>query len=623
MSDLDPILKESFGMPLAWIYTPAGDILRDYDEQPISKYLTEFEYEYNEEDDDVCVMKFEFPSLKSFDLPYFQQDVILVVQWGYILPNGQSLKGPKRKIAIRDLESNYKVDGIELELQCTDLVSYLKGFKLKTINNYSGKSAQEIAEVENNLDNLTGFIHEVGKGQFKTTFTTENQAMRIDQLGNQRMANYDAKTNTYSSAIDNNLVKKTFIEGFKMEKITKGKSMSITNAIRQKLAMLNAKAKVGNPYIMDGTDDNIEIRNRNFSQNIYKSYTYAGGSGELLSFKSSTKTRKEKKDIAVSSGINPYTKEVESNQVATAEAKTKGDIPFKRPEQMTQAEKEEAKKTIKNALTVDTNKTPKKETLERWIEEDWAKAFEHNVNNPLNQISVPALRYSYTKYTGESYMGQGGKKDVVVTIPTQEVYNMPLFQSILAEKIANTKSKIRRERVLTSQTIEMVQRKYEAEVEVIGDPSLIKAKIIYINNLGRLDRGSWYVTSCKHSIRMKDSYICEMSVIKKPSTIGISAKRYASNPKFDRKANTVEFVKAPIETENTFLFDEEEPTTATNVSGMDTNYNNVSREEKQVQMQARLNDLKAEEDFKYGEEPISNPNYPSSNITDKPNNDKY
>ena len=127
MSDLSPVLTESFGVPIVWIFTPDGDILRDYDEVPISKYLYDFEYKYDEENDDLCTMKFRFEDIRSFDLPYFQQDVILCVQWGYIPAYGNDiLKSPRRKIAIRDLQADYKSDYIELELQCTDLISYLR-----------------------------------------------------------------------------------------------------------------------------------------------------------------------------------------------------------------------------------------------------------------------------------------------------------------------------------------------------------------------------------------------------------------------------------------------------------------------------------------------------------------
>lgn len=635
MSDKSPVLKESFGVPLAWIFSPDGDILRDFDEVPISKYLVEFEYEYNEEEDDTCTMKFKFESLRSFDLPYFQQDVILMVQWGYLADTNQFIKSPTRKIAIRDLETNYKADGIELELKCTDLISYLKNYQTRTVRHYQqvGDSAGTINAVNKSEDNFVDWLGEVGANKFNATITRNREALRIDRFGDQKAATYDPKTGAYTQAIDNVRVRKDFVTNFKASKVIKGKSMALTNAIQQQLKLMNdQEAGVdggggGGPYIMDTTDDTMEIKQRNFNQNIYKAYTYYGGSGELLSFRSNTNTRKEKKDISVSSGVNPYSKKVESSTLVTADTKTKGQVPtFKKPEDMTDEEKAQASKDLKKTLSNmngNNNNKPSAETLKQYYA-DARKIFKHNIDNPLKQKELPPLRYSYTKYTGDSNMGQRPKQEVVVSIPSQVVLNTPEFRSLIKKEGGAIRAQFHRESVLTGYTVEKIQRKYEADMEVIGDPSLIKGKIIYINNLGRLDRGKWYIISCKHKISMEQGYICEMNLMRNPSTVGLSMKRYASNPKFDRKTDKLDFEKEDEDVEME-IYQEPKDENNKNAQDMDTDSESKFREENEVSMNKRLEDLKAEEDFKLGKENEYTEPVPKEDYQElrKPNNDKY
>ena len=70
MSDNKPVIINGIGTPRVWLFTNNDIELCDFDGIPISKYLTEFEYIYDEENDDEATMKFLFPTLESFDLPY-------------------------------------------------------------------------------------------------------------------------------------------------------------------------------------------------------------------------------------------------------------------------------------------------------------------------------------------------------------------------------------------------------------------------------------------------------------------------------------------------------------------------------------------------------------------------
>ena len=123
---------------------------------------------------------------------------------------------------------------------------------------------------------------------------------------------------------------------------------------------------------------------------------------------------------------------------------------------------------------------------------------------------------------------------------------------------------------------------------------------------------------------MEQGYICEMNVMRNPSTVGLSMKRYASNPKFDRKNNKLEFEKTDEDVEME-LYKEPKDENNKTVKDMDTDYESKFREENEVSMNKRLDDLKAEEDFKLGKEKQTTEPIPKEDYEQlrKPNNDKF
>ena len=627
MSDNAPVLPESFGVPFVVLFTPDGDILRDFDEIPISKYLTEFEYEYNEDEDDTCTMKFRFESLRSFDLPYFQQDIIMKVQWGLLLPGGSTVVSPTRKVAIRDLETLYKSDSIELELKCTDLVSYLKNYQTKTISRYQevGSSPNEIKRVNIFEDGILGLIQEAAKGQFNATLTHKDNFIRITKSGETKAAKYNLKTNEYTQAVDNVRVKKTIVDQFHVNKSVKGKSQSFKNMVSGMLNQMNDQsagtggAGGGGPYIQDTTDDNIDMKQRNFNQNIYKTFTYFGGSGELINFKSNTNTRKDKHDIAVSSGVNPYSKRVESTTLATADT-TNNDRRIPEGAIVKQIIKSDSGRVGNNF--VDNSQPKPTEAVLKQYYRDVRQSFGRDFENLFDQKGIPDLKFSYIKYEKAGYMGTSVVAlNKVVTIPAKVVLNMPEFRAIAKNRSAAVRAQFHRESILTGYTVEKIQRKYEADADVIGDPTLIKGKVVYINNVGRLDTGKWYIVKCKHKINMGSGYMCNMNLVRNPKTVGLHLKRYAANPKFDRSTNTLTFEKESSDT-NMEIYKEENTTTA---GTTDNKYNDVYKEEGIVSMEDRAATLKAEEDVKFGKdneelEPLKKEDYEE---LIKPNTDQH
>lgn len=594
MSAIKPILPEGYGTPLAWLYTPSGDVLRDYDNTPIVKYLEEFEYEYAEEEDDTCTLTFKIPNITTIDLPYFQQDVVLHVQWGFLLSTGNIIKSPLRKVAIRDLDKKYSPEGIELVLQCTDLVSYLKGFRTKTVRSNTSEMRLSRA-VDKSEDNFMQWLKEVSDGRYTATYTRGKNVYRLDLNGRMQNGEQDINTGRYKKVVDNTRVQKDVMLDLKVGKIIKGKSKTITQAIEDQLKNQAELEKGGSGKpIMDTTDNNIHIKHRNYDQPIFKTFIWAGGTGEVLKFDSSTKTRATKEDSASSTAVNPYKKEVVTTEVETADT-SKNDYTSIPVADMSKLDfsNYDGKKTTINEKPY----KPTQETVEKWLEHS-RDIHKHNIKFPLDQKELPDLRYVINKeYVNDPVMGTR-TAPVFVTVPSKQIINSPDFIA-LSTKVSNEiKAKYRKAAAVGGAVVEKIQRKYESTMDVIGDPSLIKGKVINVTGLSRLDNGNWYITRARHTIRLGEGYLVSMDLIKKPKTITVSARTTATNPKYDIENDKVYW---PItSTEDIYkMFEQtnEDIQSGSKLDDVEVNRQYKTEEDNIRDIEDRLKYLDAEEDY--------------------------
>lgn len=618
MSDLNPVIVNGIGSPRAWLFTNSGEPLSDFDGQIVAKFLTKFSYTYNEEEDDECSMTFMFPTLRSFDLPYFQQDVVLHVEWGYIVTDGRIIKSPRRIIAIRDLEVNYKKDGIQLVLKCTDLISYLKGMKTQRINKYkevkTGPStgsaegdleARRQAEIEAlffdkvigvsggdiNVSKVEGNKTTVinGKGQTKVGIKNPTTGIyRAAPPPKKEWTGGNAKRTKYDKDIENNALKN-------LGNTSYDRALEINLKYNNQIDKLSYDmGDEAGPKIADSTDNNIEIKARIFGQPIFKQYTYFGGSGELLSFKSNTDTRKTKENKTISSGVDPHKKSIIKVEVDTQDSKS-----LVAPVASKKAIQEQLQKAAPQ------EEGPSEDIMMSALRDSEAEFKEQYQQLKPDARTNRGYKEMITKYDpSNTYMGYMAKKTTTRVWSRQEVINTPRFQ--------NWKNTLRSpdlkpfnggrggpgiKKVLTGYSIESIQRKYTGTAEVIGDPSLIKGKVYLFNNLGRLDRGKWYATSIEHKLEMDSGYICTMNLMQNPKPIGISSKTYSANPKFDRVTGDIN-IKQEIETSEGIIYSSKNEEKEYTIADIDkVEQENQYREEDIVsQMDNRLNFLKSSDD---------------------------
>lgn len=595
MSNIDRLLRYNLGIPLVWVYTADGLILRDRLGTNIARYITDFSYEYDEEGDDVCEIKLQFERVEQMDNPFIIQDSILLVRWGYLTKGGEFINSPTRKVAIRDIDAEYSTKGITMKIECTDLVSYIKSFKTTRTRKYENPNAeiamQAIGKAE---DNFLDFLKEEAEGIFKPTITYKKKSFRWDTQGNVRGADYDEKTGRYEVARVTTAIPKTFFQEFHAAKVIKGKSQAMHTAIADKLKTIGAQSGTGGPFVLNATDDTLHIHQRNFEQETFKNYEFGSGTGELISFKPETRTRKVKEDILKSAGVNPNDKSIEVSEINFADTKitSQEEVPIANN-----------KGGIPNA------------SLEQFLE-DSREIYKHNVDNPEDQKHIPDLKYMKSHGVIKNAYGiplgpEEQRADYrthipqFVTIPSKEVLSMPEFQDLVESKAADVKAQYERDQVLVGYGIEKIQRKYEASATVIGDPSLIKSKTYGFYGLANKHQGPWYATTVKHRITVGRAYECELTLLQKPSAVGLNKNHLKTKVSTSPDGN--------ITYENDIEFSDDmvyggEVETKQNYNDIDLKKFNENNEREYIKEIAnRVEILLTEEDFTMGRVDLVNP----------------
>jgi len=539
-------MEYPLGMPIAWVFDPNGNMLKDKEGRPISRYLTEFEYTYDEEEDDQCSMTFQFDAIEKYDLPYFDHDIILLVQWGFITPGGEVIKGPKRKVAVRDITTDYSQKGFTLTLECTDLVAYLKAYNSRTI-----RKGGLIGKIHNNF---LGYIKELVNGQFTATVTNDKKSVHFNSRGGTTVSDYDPVENKMKNSVrDATAIGDKFYYELHSREVIKGKGKSVDNGIRELLEGMKGISN-GEPanLVLDGTDDNISIRPRNFDQKLFKAFLWQNGLRNFIDFQNKTDTRKVEEDKATSSDINPYNKESETTQVNYADSEEEEGIQelasVYELGAMDSQEKEEeiARKKIGKLLKIiKSDGIPKeeeegynkvlgeyKETLkiERDRKEDSLKYvgfadqlldnYKYNMDNPTEQEEPGNLTYSGSL----DIENKGGSGDIYIPeklkfkVEASAILNDPGFEDELDNRKKELNEKYKK---LFNKGIEKIQRKHEASATVMGDPSLIKARTYGFFGLSKKDSGKWYCNRVTHKISTGNGYVCQLDLLKKPKTIGV------------------------------------------------------------------------------------------------------
>lgn len=602
-------IKNGIGSPRVWLYINKDEMVRDYDEQPISKYLTNFSYTYNEEQDDECKLTFRFINNRTLDLPFFNQDVTFEIDWGYVSTGGLIIKSPRRLIAIRDIDVNYENEGCKVTLMCTDLVSYLKGMKTKVVKNYV-KSPGSNANDRFFNDSLTALamnINERTKGNITATIRKFDEVLRINTTGELKVQpNNNPLINSFNknNLVDNNFLVRPRINDF----VVKGNAQSYDWLSKRYLENIENDFKsqeFGQAPIMDSTDNNLEYKYRDFNKPIFKSFTWAGGNGELLSFTCSTNTRKNKITKAASTNVDPFTKSILHSQVDTIDTAKYKKYSKSDMETIFKKLSTDFKNNYMNngILTTPVNdKVVIKKYKGKEIKVRGDDSYDEN--NPAIWGIQGLTHFTMGLITGsDEKFAKVTEKDIYehTTHNYIDILQHPDWKAFSEQKIKSMKIPVSKDSTisrLASHTIEKINRKFEAEARMIGDPTLIKGKIYQFNNLGKNNTGKWYSVSCKHEISIENGYLCSLGLMRNPKPVGLSAKTVAVNPKFDRVTKVLN-MDSTYDENNKFIFEQNEEDERNNLNNIDDNKTDkIYRETSPIdEMINRSEILKSEKDF--------------------------
>lgn len=647
MADNNQVLREMIGTPMVWLYTPDGEILKYYDGENIVKYLVSFEYTYDELNDDVCRIELEFEKLRAFDLSYINVDIELAVEWGYILEYNKVLKTPRRKIAIRDIDSRFTDNGLSVILDCTDLVSYKKSLEIKTKEVWSNPSAsqqvnslQQIKTLQNKVyqndlwgdhwglnktihTDRYGAITLVDKIKTRRAINNSNfsDSIKVETLFTEQQINEaaaqsgDISSNsprvntlpTYNELYDSGL-------GVVAMATVINKISGNLGSDRRKLytAMtdyLDNSFRDFGTSVVDTIDDIIHTKVRNMDQSPFKIFTYNGTTGELLNFKADTKLARTQVNKAKNVSVNPLSKKIEVNEVEVIDTEDRIQIPKfrtgnKTPEQMYEDWLREnpepvARETYdewykKNQKINDElygvgfsykNKKQLSTDVKDYVSNNvtWDPSLEElqtNLSEHQRKVtnSIAQLYVDYDRYIGENFGSGVSFSDFINSKTDEEIkarsgivkgdiarytyvdwegphadyYNNlrdtssalgPGVQTIFNILKGNNTSEIDSlihnivsSNKLTSVVTEKAVRRYKANAEIVGDPSIIKGKIYRFLNLNEKQNGDWYAVKVTHKIG-KSGYLTELELWRRPKNVTVAMKTNAINPVFDEGNN--------------------------------------------------------------------------------------
>lgn len=349
--DSPSILENGTGTPFLWIANGTESfIMNPKNNLPIGELVTSFRYKYKEDGVDEGEITLH---TDNFDLPadpQLQQQCPLCLQWGYIYPSLQRYLGPKRRVIIVAQDINWGPDGLDFTIKFA-----ARGFMLKNI-------PAEWNAKEEEFDNFFSILRDIDNGKLlnriflvdalmgkretqdviiakrkplgpiqATSHTKASQGYLygggVNGLAQLQMPTESVPQEDVVTIFDNSNpdayidTTESYILDDEKDWIPELGTL-VTNYVRTFIFTAIPPTKWGQlreaadhlkngPYGISGRDDDVVVHNRNLNRPITRYYTYAGGNGELLSFKVNSEFAVNYTEVIKSSDVNPDTKSID------------------------------------------------------------------------------------------------------------------------------------------------------------------------------------------------------------------------------------------------------------------------------------------------------------------------
>lgn len=121
MEDSKKILPDGTAMPYFSVFNGKGKpIIDPKNKLPIGMNISNWWYEYNEEEADKAEFTIETDNPDLVDHYDLREKASVILQWGWIYPDGSSVSSPRRIVTIRDTDVDFGDGGTKLTVVCSD-----------------------------------------------------------------------------------------------------------------------------------------------------------------------------------------------------------------------------------------------------------------------------------------------------------------------------------------------------------------------------------------------------------------------------------------------------------------------------------------------------------------------
>lgn len=341
------------------VLTPFYKVI--YKKLDLSSYVTSFRYTHAEDEDDVCTIDIELPDEKLLDSGAFRANCQWVVTWGFI---EDKLNGHTEKIFIEEVVPTFQDSGISLNIIAHDKIAKLKKIRPSGIvrdtnlPNYLAAKGKDLGiTVKVEAPGFKSAERAILEASLQPGFTPAQKAKweaRERNLKSEIQADVrklmtkevdwskelkrkefeERKKNAYITVTGgiyrdphearpskkelrtikeaNRLMVENGMDprevekrNYIMDRFSSFKSIPEANRTISQIANQMALRDPKGPYTISGHGDTAIIRQRILNKPPIYSYTYRGGSGELISFKPSTKN-KSSQSVATGVGYSSF-----------------------------------------------------------------------------------------------------------------------------------------------------------------------------------------------------------------------------------------------------------------------------------------------------------------------------
>ena len=441
--------------------------LLDLEGEVITDRVSRFRYVYAEDENDYLKLDVQVDDPDFVTNEKIAQYQEVEVVWGYT-----PFPFTKRRVVIQSVVPNFTPNGIILTITGTDKLALLKQIQDDAM--YEDSTLQDIVE-----DKAAKLGLEV-----KTLYPTAKR--EFDDDGRIRVAARD-RTATFQQVVIPVMVQAGMSD---RQLIDKAASLS------------------GDDMVVEGRDNTVTVKKRDYNQNPIAIFEYKKGRGNLLNLEIKPETEKSssRQNQVVSTGFDPETKtarEVTIDPNQTSGASTSEYV--KDPTGMTQQERNR-QRLLKLKESMLSEPEAARDANQLSYNRD---AVEQFLNNPeLKDATEYYLEFGRpmeSKLLG-GYRTAARDNTAYVIGTTVPRALLPTPEDTEEEQGAETRNFLDK-------------FNFKGTIKVLGSPDYVSGKVITLSNVSKTYSGNWYVGKVTHTLD-NNGYICEMEIGKHgPETV--------------------------------------------------------------------------------------------------------